>query len=474
MKNRISLKNKITYYLTVFTLGLIALLLLFQTVLLAPMYERYKTAAAVKAGDQTVEALLHDDNDILLDNIYRISVQNDVCVRIMRNGSELTAGNIGCPLNRLSEEEIQEQIIKARQQDNRHLEQYSMGYTASPNDTELRALLYTRIVQTDDTYMIIMTSSGLSPIDATIVTLRMQIGYIGLIVFAAMLLLAWVMARHIVRPLASINRAAKELGEGKYGEVNTRLEYKEAEELNQTLQQASSAIQKADKAKRDLLSNVSHDLRTPLTLISGYGKMMQELPDEKTDENLQIIVEEAKRMTLLVNDLLDLSALEADRITLHEENFDLCDLVREETRKFEVFMSREMFTFSLDASHSLPVKADRNRMIQVFYNLLSNAIHYSADSRHICIRAFCQNGMAHVEIQDFGKGIDIACQKDIWERYYKVDQQHARNVTGSGIGLSIVREILEKHHAQYGVQSRPGSGSTFWFALPLLKDARVE
>ena len=464
MKNNVSLKHKITLYLTVFTLGLIALLLLFQTVLLAPMYERYKTAAIVKTGDQVVSALGQDSDDTLLDAIYRISAQNDACVRILRNGSELTAGNIGCALNRLSEADIQAQIAKARQNDNRHLEQYTIGYESSER---LRALLYTRIVQIDDAVMVVMASSGLSPVNATLATLRMQIGYIGVIVFIAMLLLAWLLAHHIARPLAAMNAAAKELGEGRYSNTNIRPEYKEARELDQTLRQAAVSIQKADKAKRDLLSNVSHDLRTPLTMISGYGQMMQDLPDEKTDANLQAIVDEANRLTLLVNDLLDLSALEADRITPHEEDFDLGGLVREEMRKFEVLLAREGFTFTLKADESLPVRADRNRIIQVFYNLLSNAVHYSADARRICVRALRKKDMACVEIQDFGMGIEPDRQKDIWERYYKIDQKHTRMTTGSGIGLSIVREILEKQHAQYGVRSQPEAGSTFWFALPL-------
>ncbi len=474
MKKKISLKWKIAEYLMLFAAGLIALLIVFQLWLLEPMYEKYKIES-VRNASQQIEEALDDDDSNLTEVIYEISAANDTCVRIFEGSTDMTTGNMGCVLYRMSPRELLEQIELARENDNEYLSQTvsGVGPAGGPEKREdepdmMKNLTFTKILESDDGIdTVIMVYSGLTPVNATLSTLRVQILYISLIVLIAVILLTYVMYRTVARPLSRINDAAKLLPEGSYSNSDIKAGYSEADELNETLQQAARDISKADKAKRDLIANVSHDLRTPLTMISGYGEMMRDLPGEKTDENIQVIIDESRRLTYLVNDLLDLSKMEEKKISLDLSEFSIVSLIEAELRKYDVYRMQDGFEITLDADRELYVKADMKRIAQVFNNLMTNAVNYSGESRKIDVRAKKRGDKVRVEVQDYGEGIPEDKLNDIWDRYYKVDKEHVRSTNSSGIGLSIVRQILEMHHAQFGVISQLNKGSTFWFELPL-------
>ena len=279
-----------------------------------------------------------------------------------------------------------------------------------------------------------------------------------------------VINRNIAAPLTTLNNSAKLLSKGTYTYDDKVNAYQEVYELNETLKKAAVDIQKADQAKRDLIANVSHDLRTPLTMISGYGEMMKDLPGEKTDENCQVIIDEAKRLTYLVNDLLDLSKLEEKKIVLEESVFDLSSLVQREIRKYEIYAVQNGYKFTVDAKENLFVKADEKRIEQVFNNFITNAINYSNESKDIEIRVYQKDKNIRLEVEDHGIGISKENLPNVWDRYYKINAEHIRFTKGSGIGLAIAKEILELHHAVYGVNSEEGKGSIFYFELLQVED----
>lgn len=462
MKRQISLKWKIGRYLIVFAASILALVWLFQIVLLQPMYENYKTENVKKVSSQIISALDSDDLDEV---IYAVSEQNDMCVRIFNSDSDVTVGNLGCALYRMDSESILYQVSMAQAHSNSYLYKSSSSYNAM-NDDKFTNIIYTKIVSGEDGQSVVMVYAGVSPVNATTQTLSLQLMYISIIIVLAVLFLTLLINRRIARPLTLISKAAKTLPQGKYETVKSSSQYEEASELDATLCEAAVGISKADKAKRDLIANVSHDLRTPLTMIGGYGEMMRDLPNEKTDANIQVIIDESKRLTNLVNDLLDLSKMQENRIELHTEVFDMTSLIESEMKKYEVYKVQEGFVFEINCEKDLPVNADESRMEQVIHNFLTNAINYSGTSRKIIVKAYAKDAAVHVSIQDFGEGIDTKDINNIWDRYYKIDKQHIRVSNGSGIGLSIVKQILELHHAEYGVESEKGKGSTFWFELP--------
>ena len=468
----VSLKGKIGLYLFVFAAVLITLLFVFQMMLLEPMYEHEKIDSVKKTGDAIANAI---DEDDLTDLLFATSMHNDTCISVTYNDASLTEGNQFCTVfSNMSTETKSELIGYASVSKNNTyvaVHDRSLGKGSSRDtDSSFKDIIYTRIVKADDGDAIIMVYSGISPVSATRSTLSVQLLYITLMIVAAIVILTFLINRNIAKPLTEINQSAKQLPQGRY-EVNPKTnKYREAEELNETLAQAANDIQKADKAKRDLIANVSHDLRTPLTMISGYGEMMRDLPGEKTDENCQVIIDEAQRLNVLVNDLLDLSRLQENKIRLEKTIFDLSAMLDQQLKKYDVYTYQEGFNIEHYLLGEVLINADLKRMEQVFNNFMTNAINYSGKNKHIIVRETLSpdGSEVKVEIQDFGEGIAKDKINDIWDRYYKIDKEHIRAVQGSGIGLSIVKQVLELHGFKYGVISDEGKGSTFWFKCPVI------
>lgn len=478
MKKLISLKWEIGKYLLVFSMLTVFVVFVFQILLLGPMYETNKINNIKSVAHYVEESLESEQFD---DFVTFIMNQSDTCVSVYTadssTNSQLLLSKRGCLISSLSDGQRAEFIAKATESED-HTYLYKLtskpmdfGFgNASQDDTVYDSIIYTMLVDTSSVQTIIMVSGTITPINATTQTLMGQMWYIGAFLILSITILTIVMYRHIAKPIIGITNAAKDLPKGEYTIDPKTNRYAEAAALNETLDQAAKDIHKADKAKRDLISNVSHDLRTPLTMIGGYGEMMIDLPEEKTDENIQVIVDETKRLNALVNDLLDMSRLQDERIKLEKETIDLSLLLKTQLHKYEVYQLQEGFNIESYLLDSVYVDADKKRIEQVFNNFMNNAVNYGGDAKHIIVRETLVNDLVKVEIQDFGEGIDEADLDNIWDRYYKVDKEHVRVSNGSGIGLNIVKQLLDLHGAQYGVTSKKDQGSTFWFAMRTVKE----
>ena len=310
----------------------------------------------------------------------------------------------------------------------------------------------------------VLLETEITPVDSTVETLKIQLLCLTLVMAVLGLGLALFIARRIARPLAAINQSAKKLGEGDYAIRFEGTGTREAAELAQTLNYAAGELSKVDELRRELLANVSHDLRTPLTMIEGYAEVMRDLPGENTPENVQIIIDETQRLTNLVNDLLDLSKLEAGVVPLDKTRFNLTDSIRQTLKRYDKLAD---YRFPFYADRDVFVTADELRISQVVYNLVNNAITYAGADKTITLRQTVGDGMVRISVTDTGEGIPADKLRDIWQRYYKVDKSHKRAQIGTGLGLSIVKNVMDLHGGRYGVESQLGVGSTFWFALPL-------
>lgn len=405
--------------------------------------------------------------------------QSDTCIMVYQSsssgGMQGSIGNRGCMISSITNSERAKFVTKAIGSKNHS---YLARVTNNSSDfgvdgdqgDNFDTIVYTKIVNAADYSSIIMVSGNITPLNATTETLASQMRYIALFMIVAVAILTLLMYRHIAKPIIGITSNAKQLPQGKYTIDPKTNRYKEAADLNNTLVQAANDIQKADKAKRDLISNVSHDLRTPLTMIGGYGEMMIDLPEEKTDENIQVIVDETKRLNALVNDLLDMSRLQDGRIVLHKEVFDISALLKTQLQKYDVYRMQEGYTIESELLDTIYVNADKKRIEQVINNFLNNAVNYGGEAKHIIVREIKKENTVRIEVQDFGEGIDSKDLDNIWDRYYKVDKEHVRVANGSGIGLNIVKQLLELHGVPYGVKSSKGKGSTFYFEMPIEKE----
>lgn len=479
MKTETSLQWKLVKYLLAFVIALLALLWLFQVVFLDSFYQRFKIEGIEKIGN-TLAANLESEK--FTEIVAQQARQNDACIRVLNGlGQIQTTNTMGCQLYNLSNAEIAEYVAQAQANGGSYLDIQSEKVVSElPNGNLLlsnkhgsKNLIYFKIVDNTSYFKtIIMVNTHISPINATTETLRTQLGYIALIVVVASLGLAYLMSRKIVKPIVNINQSARQMAEGNYDIVFTGRGYKEITQLNDTMNHTTRKLKEVDQMRRDLIANVSHDLRTPLTMISGYGEMMRDLPGENTPENVQVIIDEAHRLSNLVNDLLDLSKLQENKIELHIQDFDLTQLIQTVLYRYEKFMTQDGFDIQFQPAESVRVNADPDRLGQVLYNFINNAINYSLDDKRIVIRQLINGNRVRVEVEDHGEGISEDKLNYIWDRYYKVDKTHKRSSAGSGIGLAIVREILELHHAQYGVRSEVGQGSVFWFELLMASDSK--
>ncbi|MCH5299134.1 MAG: HAMP domain-containing histidine kinase [Ruminococcus sp.] len=327
-------------------------------------------------------------------------------------------------------------------------------------------MIYAEIIEIDDdTECFVLITAMVNPVSSVKSTIQVQLLIVSIIFIVFAVVLAFLVSRRISRPLVEINSGVKELARQNYAVEFSSSGYLEVQELSNTLNVTRHELQKADSLRRELIANISHDLRTPLTMITGYGEVMRDLPGENTPENVQVIIDEANRLTNLVNDMLDLSKLQTGAIEIEREDFSLTDEIRDIFGRYAKLREQEGYDIQFIADKNAYVSADRVKIGQVIYNFVNNAITHCGDDKTVVVTQKTNDKRVRVEVTDHGDGIEPEKLRYIWDRYYKVDKEHKRGVIGTGLGLSIVKNILELHGAKYGVKSKPGAGSTFWFEL---------
>ena len=272
--------------------------------------------------------------------------------------------------------------------------------------------------------------------------------------------LAGIIAKRVSKPIERLNSSAKVLAKGNYDVSFNDNGYKEISELSDTLNVAASELNKVEALRRELMANISHDLRTPLSLIYGYAEVMHDFPNEITPEQTQ-------RLSSLVNDVLDISKLESGIEKLDTTLFNFTESIKVTTERIAELLKNDGYKVNFSFDKEVMLNADEIKLTQVFYNLLINAVNYSGKDKAISVRQVVTGNAVRIEVSDTGKGIEEKDIPYIWDRYYKTDKKHKRAVTGTGLGLSIVKKVIELHKGEYGVISEIGNGSTFWFSLKI-------
>ena len=306
--------------------------------------------------------------------------------------------------------------------------------------------------------------------------LAVSMQWLSLITALVAVVLAFVtsgfVAAFITKPVTEVTERAKELARGNY-DLHFKKNYFCAEltELSEALDYARSEISKADTMQKELIANVSHDFKTPLTMIKAYASMIVEITGEdkkKRDANAKVIIDECDRLTLLVGDLLDLSKLRAGVNMGEKTVFNLSEEVYSVAERFSFLKETSGYIIETQIEDDLYTQANRERIDQVLYNLIGNAVNYTGEDKRVRVKLYKKGGNARFEVIDSGKGIPPEEVDTIWDRYYRSNKTHKRPVNGSGLGLSIVKNILLQHDCPFGVISEVGKGSCFWaeFAPP--------
>lgn len=393
-----------------------------------------------------------------------MAYEKGICIEVSKDGRTIytsSAFNRGCMINSDRNPSIlyyKNDFIES----GKRKKEYELINPALNNKT----LLY-GIKLDQDTYGFI--SASLEPLDEGARIIKSQLIYVSIGVFLLSLVIGYILSKKLSKPIVKVNKTALKMAEGDYDIVfETDEDIDEINQLVKTLNHAKDELSKTEELRRDLLANVGHDLKTPLTMIKAYAEMVRDLTYNKKQKRIQncnVIIEEADRMTGLVNDIVDLSQLQSRVLEMHMERFNITELVYTILKRYDILKEKEDLKFVFDEKNDYYVYADKKKLEQVIYNLLNNAINYTGEDNTVTIRLIPKEDVIRVEISDTGKGIKEEDLPHIWDRYYKNSKKHKRNAVGTGIGLSIVKNILINHHFEYGVISKKGEGSTFYFEV---------
>ncbi len=321
----------------------------------------------------------------------------------------------------------------------------------------------------EQTYLYVYKS--LEIMKTVISDLRIRTVTMALFVFTVAFAVSIGVSGYLTKPINELTEKARRFARGDFEVDFQGAEYgAEMMQLADSLNFARDEISKADKLQKELIANVSHDFKTPLTMIKAYASMIQEISGdipEKREKHAQVIIDESDRLTSLVNDLLDLSKMQSGIQEVKHNLFDLSAYIDDVLERFDYLKEQRGYVFELDVEEGLYTVADELKIGQVLYNLIGNAVNYTGEDKRVKILLKREENCIRFAVTDTGKGIKKEELPTIWDRYYRSSEVHKRPVRGTGLGLSIVKAILEKHGFVFGVDSVLGKGSTFYVLFPL-------
>lgn len=319
-------------------------------------------------------------------------------------------------------------------------------------------------------------SKSVELVETTMSHIGVRFGLISVFALILSFAVSSALSGWFIKPISEMTDKAHALAEGDFSVDFHGNNYgQEMTELAATLNFARDELSKTDKMQKELIANVSHDFKTPLTMIKAYASMIMEISGdipEKRNKHAQVIVDEADRLASLVNDVLDLSKIRAGLEELKTARINMSALVHKVMDRFAYLKETDGYVFELDVEEGLYACADELMIGQVLYNLIGNAVNYTGEDKKVFVRLKKEeDGVFRFSVQDTGKGIKPEELGEIWDRYYRSSESHKRPVQGTGLGLSIVKTVLQRHGLYYGVDSTVGQGSVFYVLFPLAQEA---
>ena len=464
IKSNSSIRVKTLFYLILFSVFILLLLWGTQLVLSNYLYEKYQISDMNKMAEEISDTDYEDLHEYLSKIVYN----NAVCIEFIDEYGRKTLYNdasTGCLLGKGN---------KALLEQKRKL--YSSGKDMDAirlvnPDYESSALLYG--LEVEGGYVFLFTM--LSNVNKNYNLVKDQLIYITIVVIILAIVLSLLLAKIFSEPIVKITEKSKLLANGNFNVEFEKDGIKEIDELADSLNYLKNEVSKTDQYRRDLMANVSHDLKTPLTMIKAYAEMVRDITykdKKKREDNLNVIIEETDRLNLLVGDILTLSKLQANSDILEIETFDLKKEIVGILKRYDYLKETEGYEVIVNMPEELIVRADKKKINQVIYNLVNNALNYTGNDKKVYINITEDKKDYLVEIIDSGKGIAQEDIEHIWDKYYKKDKNHRRNVVGTGLGLSIVKEILECHDMSYGVRSIKNKGTTFYFRIKRINNKK--
>lgn len=465
-----SIKFRLWLYFLAIAVGIVALIWFLQIFLLNNSYEDMKIKEVSRVSSEIQAAYLRQD-EYFSENIQRMSLVNDYYVMMEKKDSILRFvpdGDNPAPVvgYAMRIPELKKAIMNNAQLNHAYIK-FSMGME------NYDILAYGTIIDLeDDTPVFLYIFTPLYPVNSTVQILKNQLSIVTIVALILAFILAYLFSRRISKPIKGMTEEAKKLSYGNYDAHFVGNSYSEVNKLADTLNTSAYEMASTDQRQKDLIANVSHDLKTPLTMIRSYAEMIRDLSGdnpEKRNTHLKVIIDESDRMANLVNDMTMVSKLRTNDIELSEDNFDLVLAAKSILDSFDVFKEQEGYLFKFLSPKEAMCYGDEEKIKQVIANLVGNAVKYCGEDKEVIVRIIKSGKTFKLEVSDHGPGISKEDLPHVWDRYYKASTNYVRPTEGTGLGLSIVKEILTLHHVDYGVTSEVGKGSTFWFQINMSK-----
>lgn len=492
-------KRPLRFYLSIgfliFSALLLIVLWLFQTVFLESFYKGVKTRQVKSCAYSLADYI---DTDNFSDLVTEIEEQNAMVVGVYDTSESVfictyastaqygfdskismssvydlyyNANKNGGEHSTITQIKREERFFKPNEQKMREFNGEPEPYNASADELHQKHepsferptsenLAYAKIVGSGEDECLLIVESEITPVSSVVGTLRIQLIIMTVVILLFSIIIAVFLAKRIARPISETNEKAKSLAKQDYDLTFEGGEYREITELNATLTYAAGELKKVDSLQKELISNISHDLRTPLTMITGYAEVMQDLPGEMTAENLQIIIDETNRLNSLVTDLLDISRLQSNTADIKKAPFSLTKCIESIFARYTKLIENDGLIIAFEHEEEVFIMGDELRITQVLYNLINNAINYIGEDKTVIVRQTVKDERVRVEVIDHGEGISEENLKYIWDRYYRVTEEHRRAKIGTGLGLSIVKHAVAYHKAEIRLESTAGKGTT--------------
>lgn len=436
-------------FISYLSIGMVVLLLfwLTQVVFINRIYEYYKVNQLKSYSEQIVQAI-NNNNEMLISEL--IDKSNARVIAITENDIVIAGNNRGHGMRGLGIPEI-----LLRPTNTTRVVKYEHPFLHIEYLSIVRPFLY------NGKPAILIMSLPEASISDSVNLFKEVFWWIFALTIVSTLVVSNYMSKKFTRPIQILKNAAHEIASGN---LNVKINYKEEDELGELAKSMNTMVKQlsiTDKFRKDLIANISHDLKTPLGLIRGYSEMLLDYygeDKEKREKYLNTVIKETERMSKLVDDVLQLSKLQSGMVEVKEETIDLEKLIFEILDIFEIQILEKNIEVRLE-NLKVKVVADREMIKRAIINIISNAIASMENGGTLSITAELQDKDVLIKISDTGCGIPEKDLEHIFDRFYK------GNKSGTGLGLAIVKEILTLHQSDFGIRSKEGEGTTFYFTL---------
>lgn len=464
-----SIRLRLWTSMMILILVVILLLWFFQIVFLERFYTDIKISQVKRRGYEVISHIENLEDPEMENIIDEFSYNNNLNIQVINTNKEyIYESTSSTSLNNKNQRNTgRGHINNIEFQDIMKNKEIIKSYNHFKFGNEI-VIIGLPIVFEDENVGALFINFPLTSVKDTIDILKKQLLYITIILLIVSTIISFLLARVFTKPILEIQKVTKKIANQDFSK---RVNIKRKDEIGglaDSINDMAVELSKIEDLRKDLIANVSHELRTPLSLIQGYAEVIKDVSGEnkeKRQEHLNIIINESQRLSIVVDDILNLSQIQSGYVKINKNKTSINNLIYNVVKTYDVLSKETGISIETKLDSDIELMIDKIKIEQVFYNLINNAFNYTGSGGTILVSTSLNNEDIKIIIKDNGSGIEQKELRYIWDRYYKDNITSKRGNIGTGLGLSIVKTILERHDADYSVESEVGVGTIFSFKL---------